>query len=430
MAPGPLSIGMHSEKPERSFSKTRVYAVIAALFFLSIILLAEFSPLTGLLSGNEITRSGVEKYRVHIMAPPELTKVASKLTTVNQTVKLDRLAGTSIFRLDGGQGYYSYRKLNSQFELEELASQKDRDTIIEGAFYSLGADSKNSNNKPAILLNDRRLRSLDLSDSENSARLYVLNGNRSGLVTTGSGKSFKVFYIADLKKSAPKRIDFKDEIRAIYYDENATRVYAKTSSARDDSSTAINTSVYNQSLKYIDPAQSWEIKSLDIPVQQDAQVAYLSKGEALCVLDREKLRVFGADDGQVREIIYLKDHFKTRKGDKEDSLVALPMVPAVLLNDILIDVRDGSIVDTLPGFTDESLFAVDYGNKNLYYSPASKNMEITIYDLHNLALKTSIRLGTKNSDGVDRKEREDTLKYLFMLENGYLMGLSAKTSTS
>lgn len=427
MAPGPLSIGMHSKKPERNFSKTRAYAAIAALFFLSIILLAEFSPLADLLAGNEITRSGVQKYRIHILAPPELTKVASKLTTVNQTVKLDKLAGTNCFRLDGGQGYYSYCKLDSNWEFGEIASQKERDAVVEGAFYSLAQESKN---KPAIHLNDRHLRTLEISAPDGSARLFVLNGNRSGLVTTGAGKSFKIYYIADLKKSPARRIDFEDQVRAIYYDENAARFYARTVSADNEDSTAINTSVYPQRLRYIDPARSWEIKSLDIPIQDDAQVAYLSKGEALCVLDREKLRVFGADNGQVREIIYLKDHFKTAKKNRRDSLVALPMVPAVLLNDVLVDVRDGSIVDTLPGFTEKSLYAVDYGNKNLYYAPASKTMEITIYDLHNLALKTSIRLGTKNSDGTDREEREDNLKYLFMLENGYLIGLSAKATSS
>ncbi len=427
MAPGPLSIGMHSKKPERNFSKTRAYAAIAALFFLSIILLAEFSPLADLLAGNEITRSGVQKYRIHILAPPELTKVASKLTTVNQTVKLDKLAGTNSFRLDGGQGYYSYCKLDSNWEFGEIASQKDRDAVVEGAFYSLVQES---NNKPAIHLNDRRLRALEISAPDGSARLFVLNGNRSGLVTTGAGKSFKIYYIADIKKSPARRIDFKDQVRAIYYDENAARFYARTVSADNKDSTAINTSVYPQRLKYIDPARSWEIKSLDIPIQDDAQVAYISNGEALCVLDREKLRVFGADDGRVREIIYLKDHFKAGENDGRDSLVALPMVPAVLLNDVLVDVRDGSIVDTLPGFTEKSLYAVDYGNKNLYYAPASKTMEITIYDLHNLALKTSIRLGTKNSDGTDREEREDTLKYLFMMENGYLIGLSAKATSS
>lgn len=429
MAPRPLPLNRSMPKPEeysaRNITRAKAGIVFATLFFLALILFGEIAPLGDFMPTNGITRTGVDKYRIHILSTPGLDKVLSKETDLNVTAKVENFRSDSrLCRLNGGYDFYSYRKLTPEWEFVEEEPEQNWAPLQ----YSLTTNEE----KKELLLSKNNLEgkvisgnSTALLEKAKSLSVIPLKVDKYLLIFEGEKPMESAYFIRDPEKPELEEVNFKTPVEELYFDKEGSRVFART---RDNEGTGINTSTYPYRISAIDLEEKpLALKALNLPLSKEATVSYNAKADALSILDPEKLRIVEASSGQVRKILYIDKLLKEK--EPTTNMVSISGVPALFLNDKLIDLRDGSIVDSLPGFSRKSIRVVDFKNKYLYYSPTNKegetSMDIAIYDLHNLSLEKQIQLGTKNSIEAERKERQDSLKYLFIDDQGYLIALSA-----
>ena len=441
MAQGSLPLSRFMPKPEEhsenNITRAKAGIILATLFFLGLILFGELAPLGDFLPVNGITREGVEKYRIHVLSTPGLDKVLSKETSLNVTARIDGFkADKNLFRLDGGYDFFAYSRLNAEWDFEDAEPKPG----AKGIHYSVvkkakGEKDGKSKNEWVLKKNDIEVGTIDGAssesfDAEKPPSVTPLFNGKFLLLTSGDEPVRTKSVIKDPDDPALTPLHFGGEVENIYTDREGAKIFAKV---KESEGTGINTSTFSYALRYVDLDSQIEPKSFDIPLTKAAKVCYNAKANAIAVLDPEKLRILDAGSGRPREIIYPEKLFKKKRKELPLDMVSLTGVPALLLNDTLIDLRDGSIVDSLPGFTAKSLYVVDFKNKTLYYSPMDKDgentMNIAIYDLHNLSLEKQIQLGTKNSLEAERKERQDNLRYLFIDSKGFLIALSAPESS-
>lgn len=406
------------------FVKTKVGVVIATIIFLALIIFGELTSFGDLFPQNEITKVGVPKYRIHILKIPKLEKVASKSTDLNSSVILKQLGKSRVFRAWGGKEFFDYFLLN-----KDWAFEKPGETALENLFkeksttphYSVGLDEK----KVTLKENDKDLYELDFKEVRSTKEITVSTFNDDSSLLLNFKNNEKLAYLKDLRSPKVSYLNFSEQVTDTYFDENDSRIYAKI---KEKDRTGVNASALGYKLLFIDILDKKKsVHELNCALQKDSRVFYNATAKVIGILDKEKFRILNRDNGNVIEINYMKEMFP-QKLKHEPTIVSLTKVPAAIINNLLIDLRDGSLVEKLPRFGRGSLYLIDYKNKFFYYVPASESgtpsMEIASYDLHNLALKLQIRLGSKNSEESNRKERKDSIADMFITDSGRLVCLS------
>lgn len=423
----------------RGFVKTRIGVAVLAVLFLILLLTSELSPLNDLLAKNEITASGVAKYRIHILATPGLEKLENKLSNMNSTVILEQLPASNYFRADGGHGFHDYFLLTDKWDFKNLEpttknnKQKPANANIEQNSpevpdlpEDLSPDYRLELEEDAVFLmkNDQSYFQLPL-DKSLVGPVSLFNKRNSAAINPAESGTTKIYLIPDLGKPEFKTIDCKQQIVDTAIDPFGSRIYVliKKIESKDDNST-------RRSILMVDLKEPERINSTATPVSFHSKIFFNQAAEALLILDQEKLRIIDATTGSVRSIY----NFKKEEHLSEKDIVVLPGVPGALIKEDLIDLRSADKIDTLIGFSPASRYIIDYKNKRLYYSskddsvevPACRFMNIASYDLHNLSLEQQITLkGKRASEQQSGSQRKDSIEKLFLDKDGNLVVLSA-----
>lgn len=395
------------------FTKTKLGIVIASAIFLALILLGELSPIGSFFPKNDITKEGIEKYQIQVLELPSLKRVASQKTSLNGVLALRQLGITNYFRVNDDYKNFSYFKLSKDWDFERLETLELQHLSKRlPPYYSLSMIEGTL----TLLRLDQPFRSIGLSqDSVKSPKIIVFNNHQSAIMSWLNGKEAVLGLLKDISKSTLEYPEFKNPVARIIIDKYGTRAYATTFGDKESKAGKIC---------YIDvQSDSKEAIELDTTISRESEVAYSAKANTICILDDSRLRILNANNGKVVKIIYLEDK-KDALNERTTFFEILDNVPAAFLNQKLLDLRDGSVVDILPGFSKDTVYAIDYKNKNLYFTtstgPDSSSKKIATYDLHNLRLTQEIELGNEKSSN------KQSVKFLFLTKTNKLACLVSK----
>lgn len=411
----------------KGFVKTRVGIAIAGVLFLLLVLVMELSPLQDLLGGDAITRSGVPKFRIHILSTPVLDKLENKLTTLNSAVDIEQLSGSDYFFVDGGHGHHAYFRLTAGHDFERAGKMAGGSNEHVELPEDMPVDVRlgDEDGKPVLLEKDSPL--IDLPAESKAGRLAVFNKGKSALL---AGES-SIHLIADLDKPSLETIDCRDKIVDLAVDREGSRLFVLVKKADDAGK---KSEQGRRTLKVIDleSPDPDKLEDLKIPVSFHSRIFYNHAALALLILDEEKIRILDAQDGSVRLI----RNFSKEPPLEEKDVVVLSGVPAAILKEAIIDLRPPcEEVGTLIGFGSQSRYVIDFRNKRFYYSGQSENnqkdqkddasMSIASYDLNKLTLEKQVKLAGRSASEESTRARLDFVKALFLDRDGNLVALSA-----
>lgn len=413
------------------FVKTRVGIAIAGFLFLLLVVAMELSPLQDLLGGDAITRSGVPKFRIHILSTPILDKLENKLTTLNSSVDIEQLSGSDYFYVDGGHGHHAYFKLTPGHDFERAGKMAgdSKDRVELPPEMPVDVRLGDIEGKTVLLKNDSLL--VDLPADCTTGKLAVFNKNKSALLASESS----IHLIADLDKPSLETIDCRDKIVDLAVDREGTRIFVLVKKADDADK---KSEQGRRTLKVIDmETKPDSIEDLKIPVSFHSRIFYNHASLALLILDREKIRILDARDGSVRLI----RNFSKEPPLEEKDVVVLSGVPAAILKEAILDLRPPcEEVGTLIGFGSQSRYVIDFRNKRFYYSGHPERdqlrkgqrdqqedaaMSIASYDLNKLALEKQVKLAGRSASEESTRARLDFVKAMFLDRDGNLVALSA-----
>ncbi|MCA9803699.1 MAG: hypothetical protein KC777_17125 [Cyanobacteria bacterium HKST-UBA02] len=410
----------------QGFVKTRVGIAIAGILFLLLVFVMELSPLQDLFGGDAITRSGVAKFRIHILSTPVLDKLENKLTSLNSTVDIEQLSGSDYFYVDGGHGHHAYFKLTAGHDFERAGKMAGSSNEHVELPPDMPVDIRlgDEDGKPVLLKNDSPL--LELPESSKNGKFAVFNKEKSALVASESS----IHLIADLDKPSLKTIDCRDKIVDLSVDREGARIFVLVKKADNAGK---KSEQGRRTLKVIDlESNPDKIEDLKIPVSFHSRIFYNHASLALLILDKEKIRILDAQDGSVRLI----RNFTKEPPLEEQDVVVLSGVPAAILKEAVVDLRPPcEEVGTLIGFGSQSRYVIDFRNKRFYYSGQIERdqkdqkedaaMSIASYDLNKLTLEKQVKLAGRSASEESTRPRLDFVKAMFLDKDGNLVALSA-----
>ncbi len=455
-------------------TRTRLSIAIAALLFLALVLIGEFTPLGDLIPANGITRTDVAKYRTHVLSTPALEKIENKISTLNVTATLEQLGNSNVFRAHDEHGHCAYFRLNNQFDFEEIKTQAKGELPAPDANTPSYYAVKPSNNGVAILKNDAEIAAISkqeidqafaqaasgdndqgdkrLEFDSNDCQTFIINYGKSAVVYSKGKNGPSCFFIADLSQPKVAAVpQLRNIVRA-----SADR-YGKQFFVLTDPSGGSQSSTTLKLIGVNFDSQKPGIAKFDIPASMDTRLFHCAPAGSLALVDKEKLSVIDSSKGRSLAVHYFRDLIAsasqkqgnpagTTGGGSENGPggtssfgttsdgagpIILPGVPAAIFGGDLIDMRSGEIVDNLYGFSSSSVFAVDYNNKKMYYSAqqtGSKDaalMSVNVYDLHEVNFQFQVTLGSRSIVKDEALERHDYIKQLFVSQDGKLIALSA-----
>lgn len=328
------------------FTKTKFGILIATAIFFALLLFTELSPIGDFLTKDGITRDDVAKYRIHILSTPELNKVNSKDTSLNITAELNQLGNSNYFRASGGDDFFAYFKLGNKWDFDKLEPHQLKQQYNQlKPIYSL----KYLDGTLFLQKLDQNFRAIELRDSKiDNPKITVFNNNKSAILTWVNDNTQVISLLKDITSSPLEYLNFQGYVEDLVLDKFGKRVYAIT--LEDKSSNNASISYVEASNSSVEPAK------LDTVLSNVSKVGYSSLANTICILDKTRLRILNAQTGASKNILYLKNLFsnsdKIKDGTKLNFKV-LDKVPAAFLEDHLIDLRDGFIVDILPGLSEK-----------------------------------------------------------------------------
>lgn len=443
-------------------TRTRTTIALVSVFFVGVLLSDQLTVLGEFIQSNEITRTDVPKFRIDVFETPDLHRVKNQMTTLNSTVSVNQLRWSNVFRASDKNGHFAYFKLDESASFQNIeVPQNGEFPVPKGdqpiPFYSF----KKKDDKIFVVKNDVELSSpvIGIADDAmqrinleecpplifnygKSAILYLKSSNQSK--TADAFKSSQTsktvdtpacFYIQDLSRpvAAMAIAEFR-ELESASADWFGKQFFAIS---RD----TVSDTVRNQ-MKLIGanfdryPAA---VATFETAILQDTEIFHSGPAAALALVDAEKIRIVSARTGDPISVHYYRDLFKG-KIEKTPRFHVLPGLPAAIFGNLLIDMRNGKVVDVLRNFTPGGTFAVDYKNWRLYYSTnddqgnrTTSYMTVNVYDLKKVRLEKQSVLGPqsvavdKNDKAADESgqvSRLDEISNLFITTDGKLLALT------
>lgn len=435
-------------------TRGRMSLAIIAVFFMFLVVAGEVLQFTDLLGVNGITRGDVPKYRLHVLNVPTLEKVLIKPTTVNVTAVMDQLGTSDVFRAHDDSNHHAYFRMNQNFDFESI------EPLSTGAF-PLSPDApahygfEFQQGKTIIERNDKYFTELTFANGggdPKATEAAIINYGRSAVTFVKKNLTDSCIYIQRLANPTAKVIPGLACVLEATGDPYGQQFFALTAPPKKKESDPLM-SLVGVNFDRVEPDGNHRKVTFDVPIEtSNTRLYHSSLSTALAIVDADTLRIIDASDGKLRAKYQLVDRKDAKgspgtargdeknkqadkdgkKGDALDTIpkfIIIPGVPAAIFGNKLIDLRSGEVVDTLDGYGKNSVFAVDFINKKLYYSTCEDDdeqrptMNVAIYDLHEVKLDFQVTLAGRIMVADEAIERDDGIINLF-LRNGKLIALS------
>lgn len=416
-------------------SRSRVGLAVAALVFLVIILVGEFTPI------GQLLQFGSNKLRIHILSTPILDKMKTEQTVIDVSDRVQQIPYSNLLRVDN-RGRHTYYVMSDKWELHEVVPEANGEmppegrTLVPYISFSETTDHVDELRYDVVIgpLTGFTVGAGTDFDFEHNPPLIINYGNSAVLYRRGKTRVPipDLAYVADFNQKVAVVVPEVGNIEKVAADRFGKQFFAITSDSDTDELRLVGVNF---------DAPKPIVVNFETPVNKDTQLYHCGPAAAVVLLDQEKLRIIGATDGKVIATHYHKDFLRNLnvknspfKSWEEEipPFQIVPGVPAAIFADKLIDLRDGELADTLYDFGPKSVIAVDFNNKKLYYSTFDQGgrkmdtyMSINVFDLHEVVFQNQITLGTRNLVEDDALEREDNIEQLFLGQFNQLVALSA-----
>lgn len=375
-------------------------AIALTAFFIILVGIGEFTdwlPLGRIWKSRQ--QNAIQDCRVNILTTPDLQKIGKKMTTIDRYANVEQVGKSPFFRvqtLGKKTAFYKLTEPDYQFvQVTDLVTMQPFtlvDFIVEKG-------------KLRISVNDKLATSLtldwDKSTKENTL-IQRTNSETAAFIVKIDDKNDSVAYLADFSKPKLELVKGLSEIQYCAGDKagaNLILVDKKGNIFRVD---------IEKNLARVKPVCVYN--------DQIDDIEYSARAEAILILDRSqlKLTILDAKTGVKRGVLPI---------DKGDTVNVISGTEGGLVDNELIDLVTGRVVEELPGFCKKSIFAVDFANKRLYYSSCdlgAKNQSkapptyVSSYDLHEMKMEMQVDLGEKSAGAEEKLKREDEVKSIFL----------------
>jgi len=385
-------------------------AIALTAFFIILVGIGEFTdwlPLGRIWKQSQ--QNTIQDCRVNVLTTPDLLKIGKKITSIDRYADIKQVGKSAFFRvgtLAKKSAFYKLSDPNYQFE-----QVNDLNSMRPFALIEFIVDK----NKLRINVNDKQSGSLSLGNEKFTDENTFVRRTSSVLGTflvVHQDKDHGVAYLADLNKPELEWLEGLSNL---------------TDSASDKAGPALIVVDKKGNFSRVDfEKKELKIKPICNYRDQIDDIKYSAKAEALIIIDRAHLQVtiLDARSGAKRGSLPM---------DKGEQLSVISGTDGGLLDNKLIDLVTGQLVEELPGFCKKSIFTVDFINKRLYYSSCELGKEsqpkappayISSYDLHEMKMETQVDLGEKSSGAEEKLKREDEVKSMFLDQMNRLIVLT------
>ncbi|MCW5822665.1 MAG: hypothetical protein KIT34_07655 [Cyanobacteria bacterium TGS_CYA1] len=375
-------------------------AIALTAFFIILVGIGEFTdwlPLGRVWKSKQ--QNAVQDCRVNILTTPDLQKVDKKITTIDRYANVEQVGKSAFFRVETlGKKTAFYKLTEPDYQFVQVA-----DLVSMQPFALI--EFKIEKGKLKISVNDKLATSLPLDWDKSTVENTLIqrtNSETAAFIVKMDDKSDSVAYLADLNKPRLELVKGLSDLQFCAGDNAGANLIAV-----DKKGNVFRVEIEKNLAR---------VKPVCIYNDQIDDIKYSAKAEALLILDRTqlKLTVLDARTGIKRGILSF---------EKGDIVNVISGTEGGLVDNELIDLVTGQVVEELPGFCKKSIFAVDFANKRLYYSSCdlgSKNPAkapptyIASYDLHEMKMETQVDLGEKSAGAEEKLKREDEVKSIFL----------------